>query len=1333
MKNTNFLKMPSILDKEISDVKNDKFGHIHYAKALFSIIENHTPPFSIGLLGEWGTGKSSIKELCIKEFLNTKEGKKKYFWIDFNAWRYESEDVRKSLLRHLYRKISNDKKEKLLKQKLYSITTDHVKRPKKWSEIWSEITDNASVLIQITILVIFFILCAWFCNLIFHFQEGGLKIIYSCSIICATAISKFLFEHSGLKISSYVPRTITNNPIITSEQFEEAILEILKKKHNKSVNKKKIIVFIDDLDRLSTDKMIKGLDAIRVFLDIKESDLIFVVSCYDEHIAKSIAETKSTFSNMESARKYLDRVFQFKIDVPRLPNQSMKDFTKEHLKALDVYDSLNDDISKSKSYDLDKILNCLIPIEISSPRAAIQILNSFLQAWWIAKQREEQCDSCQKEQRKECPTQSECLLIKDVISNHLDILAIVTLLKNQFPNFYIDLTLEPQLLKYILKLIFSIKADDVIANSQLDLITDKYLDLEILNKNNKCVLKDKNLLSYLASIQTTTIPEDLKPFISLLQDNLEMEIGSHSTPIYNALITQNKYKLNDILGINDKTTQLSDNQTAQLKRVADEIISREDNYRTELAYITLTSLANLYSGIHAKSLINNIAEIIIYKMFIKKINIADIESLLNNELLNEQNINAIYYYLLSTIKSNKVITQKDSKENCEKVFDIGLKLAFEKQQLKEQNRNHFIKLLNEGIYQHKSKDNESPYESKINVEFYISKIKQYGEKLLKILDLNYVVDLLDYINNLDNNDDVNDFVAHIDFIINNTEIRENPSIQLARVLNFGFANTNSDVIHYFNSLVKEKNAFDKISKKEIPNIIDSYTQRILNHFSVNKPLDNIEQHIDNLISLINNYTSIVHNEIDTIIEPNLKNLVYRLADEYPSLFDRLFTIYRNLFITNSEEILNSLVKKIFLTENIEENELISHELLIILSKKYIGKLQIEQLANVLSSLFEDYQENVDDENADRYFTLISNLDNKIYTDENFIKHISNMYNSIEVALDDGYDDYFDSMFDIISPLFDKIKTEQLDSLLSCIVEKHFKEETDKTEKLYNLLKDSWPHEDKNILPSYSLVDIMHAAEKNIENAFNSKSDINTTIIYNSILAIYTNLLNKKDIGYKKILVVCLYKIWKLDIEFAHTNMLTFIDIVRDNFLYEVLCTRNSTKNPKLLDDIWQRCIQGDKENNLIEKTKKFISNKFYVDNIFKINWLKIIKNRNNGIIIITKSIESIDTDDEFNNFITSKDNLVKIFKKEFLDDDINCIAKSLLNLYKNQSNGTRKRSIAIYIRELIGINGSHILNASSLKSCSKKDIVALSKVFTGNVAITRLVNKMSKSKRTAAR
>src|SRR6266542_2596570 len=58
-------QMPSVLDREIRSVEADAFGHRHYARALQSHIEapNNTPPFSIGLLGKWGIGKTSIKEL----------------------------------------------------------------------------------------------------------------------------------------------------------------------------------------------------------------------------------------------------------------------------------------------------------------------------------------------------------------------------------------------------------------------------------------------------------------------------------------------------------------------------------------------------------------------------------------------------------------------------------------------------------------------------------------------------------------------------------------------------------------------------------------------------------------------------------------------------------------------------------------------------------------------------------------------------------------------------------------------------------------------------------------------------------------------------------------------------------------------------------------------------------------------------------------------------------------------------------------------------------------------------------------------------------------------
>ena len=64
--------MPSILDREITSKVDDAFGHQDFANALQGLIEaehNH-PPYSIGLLGSWGTGKSTIKSLYLKDLFD---------------------------------------------------------------------------------------------------------------------------------------------------------------------------------------------------------------------------------------------------------------------------------------------------------------------------------------------------------------------------------------------------------------------------------------------------------------------------------------------------------------------------------------------------------------------------------------------------------------------------------------------------------------------------------------------------------------------------------------------------------------------------------------------------------------------------------------------------------------------------------------------------------------------------------------------------------------------------------------------------------------------------------------------------------------------------------------------------------------------------------------------------------------------------------------------------------------------------------------------------------------------------------------------------------------
>ena len=69
--------MPSVLDQEISDPKKDAFGHRHYAEALRSLVESpeNEPPYSIGLLGPWGTGKSTIKRFYLQSLENDPEKK----------------------------------------------------------------------------------------------------------------------------------------------------------------------------------------------------------------------------------------------------------------------------------------------------------------------------------------------------------------------------------------------------------------------------------------------------------------------------------------------------------------------------------------------------------------------------------------------------------------------------------------------------------------------------------------------------------------------------------------------------------------------------------------------------------------------------------------------------------------------------------------------------------------------------------------------------------------------------------------------------------------------------------------------------------------------------------------------------------------------------------------------------------------------------------------------------------------------------------------------------------------------------------------------------------
>ena len=152
--------MPSLLDRELRDKAKDAFGHQQYADALRDLIESpsNEPPFSIGLLGPWGTGKSTIKEFYRRGLEADKSGSRgqrrpdRVRAITFNAWRFGGEqDLKRSLLREAFRQLGGD--EAALRSELFEQVNKvvHKKRPlRDWAgEAFGQISGSAVLFLLI--------------------------------------------------------------------------------------------------------------------------------------------------------------------------------------------------------------------------------------------------------------------------------------------------------------------------------------------------------------------------------------------------------------------------------------------------------------------------------------------------------------------------------------------------------------------------------------------------------------------------------------------------------------------------------------------------------------------------------------------------------------------------------------------------------------------------------------------------------------------------------------------------------------------------------------------------------------------------------------------------------------------------------------------------------------------------------------------------------------------------------------------------------------------------------------------------------------------------------
>lgn len=300
-----------------------------YIRQLDKIAEHTNDNFCmLGIFGPWGRGKTyffqQIKDLLKKR---TKEDETiKYKIIEFNAWKYQDTPA---IWAYLY--------ETIYKEGLNCVSRCIFYVKQFWLKQWPRI---------ISVIAIYVIVWVgyWYISEYLDISERIKLIMQDLRIPLA-----WLTALSGVFYS------IIKNPISMHETIEkhfkrksyrgmlgiqndlEQDLELLIKSVANKPEGEQVILFVDDIDRCETTKILNVVNSLRLILENSEIQKRMIVICsvdpnkfVDAYCRNKFGDGYNyTEEQREEAKKHLDKLFIFGIGLPSLDQTQQIEYLKK--------------------------------------------------------------------------------------------------------------------------------------------------------------------------------------------------------------------------------------------------------------------------------------------------------------------------------------------------------------------------------------------------------------------------------------------------------------------------------------------------------------------------------------------------------------------------------------------------------------------------------------------------------------------------------------------------------------------------------------------------------------------------------------------------------------------------------------------------------------------------------------------------------------------------------------------------------------------------------------------------------------------------------------------
>jgi hypothetical protein len=401
----------------------DAFHHDEIASQVAALAAAVDTPANIALFGPWGSGKSSIYELV------RRHSSEDVVLVRYDAWKFGGSSLRRNFISHAATVLGFEEGEQ--KNRRFHRGLYENQRVVDFS-VDRFLTSNTWAILRVPLFVALFLIVAVVVLVSLSIALVRKQSIWDQLALTALGVGVPLLTWvvaalGGLGILAAARVDIEQSAPSADEEFTRTFRDLVARATEpdgflvRRGGTKRLVFFVDELDRCSRIDVVETLTALKTFLD--EPNCVFIVAADRDVLEEALRELPQATPTREfepyysSASAFIDKVFQHQIALPPLRPQRLTRFARDLVVGRSgIWESL-----RHGGRGLDDVVSVLIPAHVRSPRRVKVLLNNYATNCRIAEARG-----------------------IDWFGRALEI-AKLTALQTEFPTVARDLYLEPRL------------------------------------------------------------------------------------------------------------------------------------------------------------------------------------------------------------------------------------------------------------------------------------------------------------------------------------------------------------------------------------------------------------------------------------------------------------------------------------------------------------------------------------------------------------------------------------------------------------------------------------------------------------------------------------------------------------------------------------------------------------------------------------------------------------------------------------------------------------------------------------------------------------------------